>query len=159
MYFATQFTDVLKRKPITLRDKVRSLVLDLLFAKEALIGYKKQLQKPRVQRLYFHHIFEDEEQKFRNLLKRLAKHHTFISHSEAVARITNNEIDKPYISFSSDDGFKNNLKAAEILKIAGVKSEKEFLNGDYKKSLEMTLNALNRIEPGIHKKLISAFES
>lgn len=31
------------------------------------------------------------------------------------------------------------------------KSEKEFLNGDYKKSLEMTLNALNRIEPGIHK--------
>ena len=39
------------------------------------------------------------------------------------------------------------------------KSEKEFLNGDYKKSLEMTLNALNRIEPGIHKKLISAFES
>lgn len=120
MYFATQFTDVLKRKPITLRDKVRSLVLDLLFAKEALIGYKKQLQKPRVQMLYFHHIFEDEEQKFRLLVQKLAKHHTFISHSEAVARITNNKIDKPYISFSSDDGFKNNLKAAEILNEFGA---------------------------------------
>ena len=46
MYFATQFTAVLQRKPITLRDNVRSLVLDLLFAKEALIGYKKQLLKP-----------------------------------------------------------------------------------------------------------------
>lgn len=120
MYFATQFAAVLQRKPATLRDKVRILVLDLLFAKEALIGYKKQLQKPRVQMLYFHHIFEDEEQKFRLLLQKLAKHHTFISHSEAVARITNNEIDKPYISFSSDDGFKNNLKAAEILSEFGA---------------------------------------
>ena len=144
MYFATQFTAVLQRKPITLRDNVRSLVLDLLFAKEALIGYKKQLQKPRVQMLYFHHIFEDEEQKFRLLLQKLAKHHTFISHSEAVARIVNNEIDKPYISFSSDDGFKNNIKAAEILSEFGA-SCCFFINPDLigEKNFEIIKNHCN----------------
>lgn len=33
---------------------------------------------------------------------------------------------------------------------------KEFKKGEYKKSLEISLNALNIVEPGIHKKLISA---
>ena len=32
----------------------------------------------------------------------------------------NNKIDKPYIAFSSDDGFKNNLFAAEILNNYGA---------------------------------------
>ena len=40
-----------------------------------------------------------------------------------------------------------------------TKAEKEFINGNYKKSLEISLNALNIVEPGIHKKLISAYES
>lgn len=35
-------------------------------------------------------------------------------------------------------------------------AEKEFEKGEYKKSLEISLNALNIVEPGIHKKLISA---
>lgn len=38
------------------------------------------------------------------------------------------------------------------------KAEKEFRNGDYKKSLELSLNTLNIVEPGIHKKLLSAYE-
>ena len=40
-----------------------------------------------------------------------------------------------------------------------IKAEKEFRNGDYKKSLETSLNALNMVEPGIHKRLMSAYES
>ena len=40
----------------------------------------------------------------------------------------------------------------DSLKIA----EKEFKKGEYKKSLEISLNALNIVEPGIHKKLMSA---
>lgn len=40
-----------------------------------------------------------------------------------------------------------------------MKAEKEFNKGDYKKSLEISLNALNIIEPGIHSKLLSAYES
>ncbi len=144
MKLATHFQDVLDRKPISFRDKVRVFLLDVLYAFEILKGNEKWLNKPRVQMLYFHHIFEDEEQKFRNLLKRLAKHHTFISHSEAVARIANNKIDKPYISFSSDDGFKNNLKAAEILNEFGA-SCCFFINPDLigEKNFEIIKNHCN----------------
>lgn len=38
------------------------------------------------------------------------------------------------------------------------KSENLFLNGDYKKSLELVLNTIDMIEPGIHKKLLSLYE-
>lgn len=38
------------------------------------------------------------------------------------------------------------------------KSENLFLNGDYKKALELVLNTIDMIEPGIHKKLLSLYE-
>ncbi len=40
-----------------------------------------------------------------------------------------------------------------------TKAEKEFLRGDYRKSLQTSLNTLNQVEPGIHKKLMSAYEN
>ncbi len=40
-----------------------------------------------------------------------------------------------------------------------IKAEKEFKRGDYRKSLETSLNTLNVVEPGIHKKLMSAYEA
>src|SRR5205814_3914219 len=46
----------------------------------------------------------------------------FISYAEAVEKILNSEIDKPYIAISSDDGFKNNIRAAEILNRYGAKA-------------------------------------
>ena len=39
-----------------------------------------------------------------------------------------------------------------------TKAEKEFTSGNYRKSLETSLNTLNQVEPGIHKKLMSAYE-
>ena len=38
-----------------------------------------------------------------------------------------------------------------------IKAEHEFKSGNYRKSLEISLNALNQVEPGIHKKLMSAY--
>ena len=35
-----------------------------------------------------------------------------------------------------------------------IKAEKLFFNGDYKKSLEVSINTLDEIEPGIHKKIL-----
>lgn len=43
--------------------------------------------------------------------------------------------------------------------VALNKAEKEFKKGDYRKSLEIAINILNQVEPGIHKKLMSAYES
>lgn len=38
-------------------------------------------------------------------------------------------------------------------------ASKEFYKGEYKNSLEIILNALNIVEPGIHKKLLSKYEN
>ena len=37
------------------------------------------------------------------------------------------------------------------------KAESEFRKGEYRLSLETSLNTLNQVEPGIHKKLMSAY--
>ncbi len=40
-----------------------------------------------------------------------------------------------------------------------IASEKAFMKGNYQESLEIVLNALNIVEPGIQKKLLSKMES
>ena len=40
-----------------------------------------------------------------------------------------------------------------------IASEKAFNKGNYKESLEIVLNTLNIVEPGIHKKLLNKMES
>jgi peptidoglycan/xylan/chitin deacetylase (PgdA/CDA1 family) len=97
------------------RAGVRSSALDLLSLKHKIFGDEEDLKTPRVQFLYFHHIFKDELKNFERLLEFLAKDHVFISHSEAVHRLINDEIDKPYIAWSSDDGIQNNMLAAQAL--------------------------------------------
>lgn len=109
--FVTTYDEVKRLKAKTLRGYLRDIALSGL----SLAADKNLLHKPRVQFLYIHHLFKDEEQKLDELLKILSRNHQFISYSEAVNKILSGSIDKPYITFSSDDGFKNNLKAAEIL--------------------------------------------
>jgi peptidoglycan/xylan/chitin deacetylase (PgdA/CDA1 family) len=92
------------------RPFIRSKALDLL---SSIPGNFQP--DPTVQLVYLHHIFEDEKAAFRTLLSRLADHYTFISHSEAVKRILQQQIDRPFLSFSLDDGFKNCMEAAAIL--------------------------------------------
>ena len=35
-----------------------------------------------------------------------------------------------------------------------IKAEKLFFEGNYKKSLELSINTLDMVEPGIHKKIL-----
>lgn len=118
----TKFKRIKKSNPKKIRSFVRNIALDMLSLKFELSDFRAELEKPRIQFLYIHHIFEDEAENFSKLLKELAKYHSFISYSEAVNKILNNEIDKPYIAFSSDDGFKNNLIAAKILNEFNIKA-------------------------------------
>lgn len=108
--FITSYHDARRLKKKTLGTYMRDLALTGL----SFSANEKYLDKPRVQFLYIHHIFKDEEKKLDLLLKRLSKNHSFISYSDAVNKILSGSIDKPYIAFSSDDGFKNNLRAAEV---------------------------------------------
>ena len=109
--FITSYEQIKQLKPKTLRSTLREMALTGL----SLTSSSSLLKKPRVQFLYIHHIFKDEEANFRKLLDILHKDHEFISYSEAINKVLTGTIDKPYITFSSDDGLKNNLKAAEIL--------------------------------------------
>ncbi|OSZ78246.1 hypothetical protein CAP35_08280 [Chitinophagaceae bacterium IBVUCB1] len=115
MQFYDSFREIEKQQPFSIRRHVRNAVLSGLYLKDNALGMEDLLKKPRVQFLYFHHLFADEKNNMVMLIERLLKHHVFISYSEAVTRILSGTIDKPYIVLSSDDGFKNNLLAADVL--------------------------------------------
>src|SRR6056297_105655 len=120
MTFATKFSQVEQYQSGKLRQVARHAVLDLLSLKQSVSGATAALKLPRVQFLYIHHCFEDEVASLDRLLSKLANHFSFIPYSEAVNRVLTGDIDKPYLAFSSDDGFKNNLLAAKVLEKHGA---------------------------------------
>lgn len=120
MEYATQYAEVAKLHKQGMRGLARKAALDLLGLKTKVAPSKKLWEAPRVQLIYIHHIFEDEREGFRNMLKLFAEHFTFISYADAVIKILTGQMDKPYMAFSSDDGFKNNLIAAEVLEEFGT---------------------------------------
>jgi peptidoglycan/xylan/chitin deacetylase (PgdA/CDA1 family) len=70
--------------------------------------------------LNLHHVFEDEESGFRQLIEHLRQTHRVISYSEAISRIWTGAFDAPYLAFTFDDGIKSCLLAARILQEFGV---------------------------------------
>jgi len=122
MKYLNNYQELKKLSPPGIRGHVRSAALNLLYIADQIKGIEDSLNKPRVQFLYIHHTFKDEEKNLEHLLKKLSENHTFISYSDAVNKVLKSEIDRPYISISSDDGFKNNLRAAEILREYGAKA-------------------------------------
>jgi peptidoglycan/xylan/chitin deacetylase (PgdA/CDA1 family) len=116
--FASGFAGLHRR---TLRDLARDAVLSLLGSAYALSGLRdRMLRRPRVHILYLHHVFPDEEAGFEHLIEALATDHTFISFSDAVGRIRSGSIDRPYVAFTFDDGFKSCLRAAQMLQERGI---------------------------------------
>ena len=120
--FYDYYKDIQNQKPFSFREKLRGYTLDALSMCNKIRGIEHQLVSPRVQFIYIHHIFKDEEKKFELLIERLAKHHFFIDYASAVEKILEGKIDRPYISLSFDDGFKNNMNAAAILERYGIKA-------------------------------------
>ncbi|MDB5255486.1 MAG: putative polysaccharide deacetylase [Chitinophagaceae bacterium] len=121
MYFDS-YSDIARTQPFGVRDYLRNAAISGLSIIDKLEGIESYLKKPRIQFIYIHHVFKDEEAQLHRLLKKLQETHTFISYSEAVNKILQRQIDKPYIAISSDDGFKNNLRAAEIMNQYGAKA-------------------------------------
>lgn len=108
--------DCRRSRPVSPRDHARGIALSGLATLAEMRGVvDSALARPRVQFVYLHHVFADEEEGFRRLLSELAGHHAFIGHSEAVERIRDGRIDRPYVSMSFDDGFADNERAARIL--------------------------------------------
>ncbi len=120
MRFTEHYSAIKKHAPRGLRGAVRHLALHGLSLGQRLSGRSSLFSRPRIQFLYIHHVFKDEENALRRLIATLGRQHNFISYSEAVERVLNNNIDKPYIAISSDDGFLNNMAAGHILREAGI---------------------------------------
>ena len=80
------------------------------------------LSRPRIHFVYLHHIFKDEIEPFRRLLDSLTKSMTPIGYGDAVERCVRGPIEKPYLAFSFDDGFKNCLDAAKVLEEFGARA-------------------------------------
>ncbi|MFM7260370.1 MAG: polysaccharide deacetylase family protein [bacterium] len=95
----------------------------MYLAREAMLKRIGRLDAlgPGVHFVYLHHIFADEVGPFRELLRRLSKQAVFLSHSDAVQKVTSGAIDRAYISFSFDDGLLNCLDSARILEEFGVR--------------------------------------
>lgn len=107
----------------SLRSNVRNWILSAVgSAAGTLENWTQILKTPRVQFLYLHYVFDDQVQAFRQLLEALARDHQFISYTEAVRRVQQGEVDRPYITFSFDDGIKNCLQAARVLDEYGAKA-------------------------------------
>jgi peptidoglycan/xylan/chitin deacetylase (PgdA/CDA1 family) len=121
--YTLNYADVKRVKPPGFRGNIRDLTLTALSGiYKNTVGWESMLSKPRIQFIYIHHVFADEENGLRKLLAALSKYHNFISYTDAWERIVSGNIDKPYICFSTDDGLKNNLQAADILNEFGAKA-------------------------------------
>ena len=118
--FATRYAEV--QRP-ALREPLRSFALFALSAFSERTGkVSVDLKRHRVHFIYLHHVFRDEENEFRRMLSALTAGHYVVSYSEAVDRICQGTIDRPYLCFSFDDGLKNHLLAASILDEFGIKA-------------------------------------
>jgi peptidoglycan/xylan/chitin deacetylase (PgdA/CDA1 family) len=115
MHYTTLYEEVKKYKSSSLRNVLRNIALTGLSFQIHFPGSISAFRRPRVHFLLLHHVFDDEIKHFEELLMKLSFNHTFIAYGEAVDKILNAEIDKPYISFSFDDGLKNNLTASRIM--------------------------------------------
>jgi peptidoglycan/xylan/chitin deacetylase (PgdA/CDA1 family) len=118
--YTTRHSEVARR---SVRSTLRRHALDLLSIGLKMRGkLERALARPRVHFVYLHHVFEDEELAFRDSLRYLAQTHHFLSYSEGIDRALNGPIDAPYLCFSSDDGLKTNVRAAEIMADTGAKA-------------------------------------
>ncbi len=120
MQYIDTYSQIKEGKRFSGRQYLRNIALSALAWVDQRSGIESYLGMPRVQFLYVHHIFKDEEVAFERLINKLSKNHHFISYSRAVEFILNRKIDKPYLVISSDDGFRNNLRAAEIMNKYGI---------------------------------------
>ncbi len=134
-YFFENYKDIVKSQKASPRSIIRHIALDFAALIFSLINKRQIPKTPRIQFLYIHHIFKDEEASLIQLLQYLQKDHVFISYSDAVRRICNDDIDAPYICLSSDDGFKNNLSAAKIFQQFGI-SACFFINPEFTTNAE-----------------------
>ena len=107
---------------LTPRGVCRHAALTALAGLQSARGATPQhLRRPRVHFIYFHHCYPDEIAGFRALLSALSRDHDLVGYSEAVRRIQVGDVNRPCVALSFDDGVKNTLLAADVMREFGIK--------------------------------------
>ena len=75
MKFVEHYREVKERRGLRARDWARYLMLSGISSFEKYTGSEAIFKTPRVQFLYLHHVFKDEEARLDTLLQKLSKHH------------------------------------------------------------------------------------
>jgi peptidoglycan/xylan/chitin deacetylase (PgdA/CDA1 family) len=104
-----------------IRAALRNMAMTCLHAKAVLTSELTALNQNRVQILMFHDLCPEDEGRFGALIDELSVDHAFTTYSDAVKRIYTGVMEKPYVTFSFDDGFESASKAAAILDRYGIK--------------------------------------
>jgi len=100
----------------------RHLVLDAYSAAASVRGQMEDFDDKccGVQLILLHRIQPHEEKKFEQFITWLVENFKVVSYSEAVEIIKSGERTEPTVAISFDDGFKDNLRASEILARHGL---------------------------------------
>lgn len=106
---------------LTARYRLRQIALDALWMRVSANDQMRRLNDlPRLQILYTHDIPDSTLPQIRELLKRLAQHHTFVSYDDAVSRIASGAIERPMIAVALDDGLAVNTTLLDLFDAFGV---------------------------------------
>ena len=102
------------------RALARRVALDFRISAQGHGKIEKGMQRNRVHFVYLHGLRAGEGPAFRNLIRDLREAHELVSYSEAIRRVEQGPIDRPYLCLSFDDGLASCLPASSILKEEGV---------------------------------------
>lgn len=155
----------LKEDEVRAREQLTEIRTILKDAKDMI----KSFNIPVIPKKYFTELSEAKEST-KNIIKELEKKPIVISDLNTRVDTSRDLVLKLY-SLSSE--LTKTVKMAEMTIVYGnryrssnkeveaglIKAEVLFRKGEYKKSLETSIDAISTIEPNIHKKLISAYES
>ena len=155
----------LKEDEVRAREQLTEIRTILRDAKDMI----KSFNIPVIPKKYFTELSEAKEST-KNIIKELEKKPIVISDLNTRVDTSRDLVLKLY-SLSSE--LTKTAKMAEMTIVYGnryrssnkeveaglIKAEVLFRKGEYKKSLETSIDAISTIEPNIHKKLISAYES
>ena len=155
----------LKEDEVRAREQLTEIRTILKDAKDMVKSYNI----PVIPKIYFTELSEAKEST-KNIIKELEKKPIVISDLNTRVDTSRDLVLKLY-GLSSE--LTKAAKMAEMTIVYGnryrssnkevetglIKAEVLFRKGEYKKSLETSIDAISTIEPNIHKKLISAYES
>ena len=101
MNYITHYSEYRKFRPMTKRERLRYVVLEIL-SRSSLKTHKNE--EPHVVFMAFHFLFEDNEELFRELIEILSTDYKFLTVSDAIDQLRGGNLTGKNLCFTCDDG-------------------------------------------------------